>query len=109
MENVIDIRMALEQIGTGWQFGGSVTAGTQATWEAVTWEDARDKPTWDALCAAYNTSIKETSIKESILLLEAQQTDRRIREATLTEEGKLWLKNLNDQIVAKRAELAAIK
>lgn len=53
--------------------------------------------------------IKGASIKEEILALEAQQTDRRIREATLTDEGKLWLKNLNDQIVAKRAELAALK
>lgn len=109
MENVIDIRMALEQLGTGWQFGGSVTAGTQEAWDAVVWEDTRDKLTWEVLCAAHNTSVKETSIKDKILALEAQQTDRRIREASLTEEGKLWLKNLNDQIVAKRVELAAIK
>ena len=29
MESVIDIRLALEQLGKGWQFGGSVTAGAQ--------------------------------------------------------------------------------
>ena len=56
MENVIDIRTALEQMGTGWQFGGSVTDGTQEAWDAVAWEDARDKPTWDALCAAHATA-----------------------------------------------------
>lgn len=53
MENVIDIRTALEHIGTGWQFGGSVTAGTQESWDAVTWEDSRVKPTWEELCAAH--------------------------------------------------------
>ena len=109
MESVIDIRLALEHLGSGWQFGGSVTAGTLQAWDAVTWEDLRPKPTWTELCATYDTFIKETSIKESILLLEAQQTARRIREAALSDEGKLWLKNLNDQIVAKRAELAALK
>lgn len=56
MENVIDIRLALEQLGTGWQFGGSVTDGTQEAWDAVHWEDARDKPTWEELCAAHATA-----------------------------------------------------
>ena len=53
MENVIDIRTALEQLGTGWQFGGSVTAGTQAAWDAVDWEDSRPQPSWAELCAAH--------------------------------------------------------
>ena len=55
MEDVIDIRMALEQLGKSWQFGGSVTDGTQAAWDAVVWEDSRDKPMWEDLCAAYLT------------------------------------------------------
>ena len=53
METVIDIRLALENLGTGWQFGGSVTAGTQDAWDAVVWEDERDKPTWDELLEAH--------------------------------------------------------
>ena len=57
MENVIDIRTALEQMGTGWQFGGSVTAGTQQAWDAVEWEDKRDKPTWAELCAAHTATV----------------------------------------------------
>ena len=55
METVIDIRIALEQLGTGWQFGGSVTNGTQAAWDAVDWEDSRPQPSWSELCAAYLT------------------------------------------------------
>ena len=55
MENIIDIRTALEQLGKGWQFGGSVTDGTQEAWDVVIWEDPRQKPTWDELCAAHAT------------------------------------------------------
>ena len=56
MENVIDIRLALEQLGTAWQFGGSVTDGTQQAWDVVVWEDERPKPSWDELCAAHATA-----------------------------------------------------
>ena len=57
MEDVIDIRTTLEYLGTGWQFGGSVTAGTQAAWDAVDWEDSRPKPTWQELCAAHASAV----------------------------------------------------
>ena len=57
MENVIDIRMALEQLGTGWQFGGSVTDGTQDVWNGVAWEDERAKPSWADLCAAHASAV----------------------------------------------------
>ena len=57
MENVIDIRIALEQLGTGWQFGGSVTDGTQDAWNGVMWEDSRPKPTWAELCTAYTSAV----------------------------------------------------
>ena len=58
MENVIDIRMALEHIGTGWQFGGSVTAGTQESWDTVDWEDERPKPSWADVCAAHASAVQ---------------------------------------------------
>lgn len=57
MEDVIDIRIALGQLGEGWQFGGSVTANTDASWDAVHWEDARDKPTWADLCVAHSVYV----------------------------------------------------
>ena len=57
MENVIDIRIALEQLGMGWQFGGSVTEGTQGAWNGVAWEDERAKPSWVDLCAAHTSAV----------------------------------------------------
>lgn len=57
MENVIDIRLALEQLGRGWQFGGSVTDGTESAWDAVDWEDSRPKPSWGELCAAHASAV----------------------------------------------------
>lgn len=58
MENVINIRLALEQIGAGYQFGGSVTAGTQEVWDAVIWEDKRPKPSWADVCAAHASAVQ---------------------------------------------------
>ena len=37
--------------------------------------------------------------------LEVQQTRRRMREAALSEEGRLWLEQLESQIEALRAQL----
>lgn len=65
MEKVIDIRVALEQLGTGWQFGGSVTACTQQAWDAVVWEDEREKPSWEELCAAH-AGIESKKQKEAM-------------------------------------------
>ena len=53
----IDIRLALEQFGTGFKFGGSVTDGTQQAWDAVHWEDSRPKPTWEELCEAIKPKL----------------------------------------------------
>ena len=108
MENVIDIRMALDQMGAGWKFGGSVTDGTQESWEDVGWEDERGKPSWDDLRAAHAKWLTKTTILENIAALESQQTPRRLREAALSDNGRAWLQNLEDQIVAKRAELAGL-
>ena len=44
-------------------------------------------------------------IKQQIAELESQQTERRIREATLGIDNG-WLKNLNDQVTALRAQLS---
>ena len=63
MENVIDIRTALDQMGTGWKFGGSVTDGTKEAWDAVVWEDEREKPSWEELCAAH-AGIESKNQKE---------------------------------------------
>lgn len=81
MENVIDIRLALEQLGIGWQFGGSVTAGTQEAWDAAAWEDERPKPSWGELCAAHATA---TTAAQFITL-------RADRDARLADTDKMLL------------------
>ena len=81
MENVIDIRTALEQLGTAWQFGGSVTDGTQQAWEAVDWEDSRVKPSWADLCAAH-ASAAHSGLFASL---------RAARDARLTSTDKMLL------------------
>ena len=45
-----------------------------------------------------------SAIKQQIAMLESQQTQRRVREATLGIDGG-WLANLNNQIKALRSSL----
>jgi len=42
---------------------------------------------------------------QAIASLEAQITQRRLREATLTDEGKAWLQDIEDQIAIERVKL----
>ena len=54
------------------------------------------------------TKSQVDKIKAEIVDLESQQTPRRLREDALTEAGRTWLQNLEDQIAAKRSELAGL-
>ena len=42
---------------------------------------------------------------QQIVALESQVTPRRMREATLTDAGKLWLTNIETQIAELRSKL----
>lgn len=100
MENVIDIRTALEQLGTGWQFGGSVTDGTQEAWDAVTWEDERTKPTWEDLLAV----VTVLSTSEQINLVEKAYAEKLAAlDAALL--NALWVGGVNE--TATRQALSA--
>lgn len=72
MENRIDIRAALDRLGESWQFGGSVTDGTEECWRTVRWEDAREKPSWSQLVVA-STPIKEEIAAEAREAFKAQR------------------------------------
>lgn len=48
---------------------------------------------------------QETLIKMQIKQLEEKVTDRRLREAVLTEEGELWLLGIESEIAQLRAQL----
>lgn len=45
---------------------------------------------------------REVPVQEQILMLESTITARRLREAVLTEEGKAWLENIEQQIQSLR-------
>ena len=62
---------------------------------------------WEAL---HPTPKAQEPDKNAVILmqieaLEMQQTRRRMREAALTEEGRLWLENLDARIEALREQL----
>lgn len=90
--------------------------GTSMRWVApdyavVTGEVLFDEtPTSEQLAAAfpsYDTAENNEILKSQIATLEAQVTNRRIREAAIGSDSG-WLENLNSQIVALRAELVEI-
>ncbi|MCE3234526.1 MAG: hypothetical protein K0Q50_706 [Vampirovibrio sp.] len=45
----MDIAYSLDQLVPAAQYRGSLTANTQQAYEAITWEDEREKPTWEAI------------------------------------------------------------
>jgi hypothetical protein len=53
--------------------------------------------------AAADADLAEKLILSTITNFERQVTQRRLREAMLTDEGKAWLQNIEDQIAAERA------
>ena len=53
----------------------------------------------------YAAGRQHLDLIQQINDLEAQQTLRRLREATLGEEGRQWLDALNQQIEALRVQL----
>lgn len=53
----------------------------------------------------YDAGRQRLDTIQQINDLEAQQTARRLREAALTEEGRQWLENLDQQIAALRQSL----
>jgi len=57
----------------------------------------------DAKRAAKKSDLARRQALIAIKNLEAQVTQRRLREAALTDEGKAWLQNIEDQIAAERA------
>ena len=56
----MDIALAVEKILPAAEYRGSVTANTQAAWDAVVWTDTRrSKPTWAELVAAAPDPLEE--------------------------------------------------
>lgn len=61
----------------------------------------------DAALAAYDHAAYTASREalQEIAALEGQVTQRRLRDAALTDEGKAWLQGIEDQIAVLRGAL----
>ena len=70
-------------------------------------DDCMENETYSEVFVTYEKTQGEI-LKEEITSLESQQTPRRLREAALSDDGRAWLQNIEDQIAAKRAELAGL-
>lgn len=98
-------------------------AGFAACWNGAAWvlaEDHRGGLAWDQAGQAVTLTAlgplpgglsltppapdPNAAVQAQILALEASVTQRRLREAALTEAGKAWLAYLDAQIAALRAQ-----
>lgn len=101
MENqIIDIRACLDQLGASWQFGGSVTEGTEACWNDVRWEDARDKPTWESLVGQH-VAVVERQTRE----LFKQERAKAVAAIVVEVDGLLFD---GDEVAQGRMSRAAL-
>ncbi len=55
--------------------------------------------------AAWEAGRAAREAMQQIAALEGQVTQRRMREAALTDEGKVWLSAIEDQIKGLRSKL----
>lgn len=75
------------------------TTDEEEEWDAREAADA-------ARIAADSAEAPRRAIKAQIATLEASCTERRWREAALTDAGKAWMANVDSQITALRAQLS---
>jgi hypothetical protein len=48
----MDLALALDRLVPGAAYGGSLTANSRDAYDALRWEDAREKPAWQEILAA---------------------------------------------------------
>ncbi len=60
---MIDIALGIEALVPAAEYFGSTTANTKECFDDLNWLDARTKPTWASVQAAYNALPEEIRIQ----------------------------------------------
>lgn len=110
----MDIALAIEVLVPGAQYGGSLTANTRGAFDALRWEDVRQKPQWEHLQAAASDLVADNRASEILAALAAIDAAsarplRAILVGSATEEDRARLTELDEQAAALRAELATLE
>jgi hypothetical protein len=66
----MDVSMILDRLVSAAEYEGSLTANTEAAFDAVTWTDGRAKPTWAAMeteDAAYTPPIELEHVTSGVV------------------------------------------
>ncbi len=66
-----DVAMGIEALLPAAQYSGSVTANTEAAFNAITWTDNRPKPTWQEVVAADPGPQAKVTMRQARLALHA--------------------------------------
>lgn len=105
-----DITFVIRDLtGADWPFS------VDARGNIVDWPDGVPKPSREQIeehfprYAAEQEGVHARSVvRAQIAALEAAVTNRRIREATLTDVGKAWLAGVDAEITALRKQLGTV-
>jgi hypothetical protein len=81
----MDVALILDNQRPKAQYHGSLTENTQETYEALHWHDVREKPSWTALEAAWNTYLAN---KQGIEL--AEQNRITAKETAISANLPTW-------------------
>jgi hypothetical protein len=82
------VALALDALVPAAKYGGSLTANTEEAYTALTWEDEREKPTWDAL---QTVTIEPPLPQQLNAIFETLNEDTQADLATLKTAVKLEL------------------
>jgi hypothetical protein len=110
----MDIALAIDALCPGARYGGSVTDNTEAAYQALRWEDERQKPEWSALVAV--AAVVDVQRRKAEILSELAAIDaasarplRAILVGSATDEDRARLTELDEQAAALRVEMAALE
>lgn len=104
----MDVALILDKLVPGAKYSGSLTANTQAAYEAIFWEDEREKPSWEELLAVPTPIDFEglASVLETIFI-EALRTHDGLLPAEA--EGDLFILKAGIMEMLRFGRLAAAR
>lgn len=102
----MDVALALDVLVPGAQYGGSLTANTEEVYDAIIWQDERQKPSWEAIQSAQLPQDPLSKQLEDLFIQALQEHGNALPPNT---EGDLFILKAGITEMLKFNRLAAAK
>ncbi|MEB3206136.1 MAG: hypothetical protein VKK59_02155 [Vampirovibrionales bacterium] len=96
---MVDVAAALDVLVPSAEYRGCLTGNTQAEFDTLIWEDARPKPSWEAIESA---DITPKLSKSERLRLAYQQlpVEKRVKYGAIMVQAKIFLEQGDSEAAA---------